>query len=242
MMKKINGVVYKATSPSGKKYIGITITSLKERIRLHVKEANRGSHFPFHTAIRKYGAENICWEIIDVAMSWEDLCELERKYIAEYDSKNNGYNMTLGGEGTYGLKYDSEWCAANSKRRKAYFSNQENRYKQSVANKKAHDENPDQAKQHSLFTKKRFTKSEEREKIAGGMRRFLSDPNNLTVHSIQRGAKPFLVYKDGKVVGEWLTQWQCARDLGLNVSHINACLHGTRKSHRGFTFKLKSEP
>ena len=114
MMKKINGLVYKATSPSGKKYIGITITPLRERIRLHVKEANRGSHFPFHTAIRKYGAENIRWEIIDVATSWEDLCELERKYIAEYDSKNNGYNMTLGGEGTYGLKYDSEWCTANS--------------------------------------------------------------------------------------------------------------------------------
>jgi len=240
MMKKIEGLVYKATSPTGKTYIGITITPLKERIRLHVKEANRGSRFPYHTAIRKYGSDNICWEIIDVATSWEDLCELERKYIAQYDSKNNGYNMTLGGEGTYGVKYSSEWCAANSMRRKAYFSNPDNRHKQPISNKKAHAENPDQAKQHSLFMKKRFTKSEERGKIAGGMKRFLSDPNNLTVHSIQRGAKPFLVYKDGKVVGEWLAQWQCARDLGLNVSHMNACLHGVRKSHRGFTFKHKS--
>lgn len=239
IINNINGLVYKATSPSGKMYIGITITSLKERARLHVKEANSGSSLPFHASIRKYGADKILWEIIDTANYWEDLCELEIKYIVEYDSKKNGYNMTLGGEGTYGLKHNDEWCAANSKRRKMYFQNPANKRKQSIANKKAHIENPNQAKQHSAFTKKRFTEPEERNKIASGMIKFLSDPNNLLLHSIQRGARPFFVYKGETIVGEWLTQWQCARDLGLNVSHINACLHATRKSHRGFTFKYK---
>ena len=80
-MKKINGLVYKATSPSGKIYMGITITSLKERKRLHIKETNSGSRLPFHAAIRKYGADNILWEIIDTATSWEELCELERKHV-----------------------------------------------------------------------------------------------------------------------------------------------------------------
>ena len=241
LLKKIKGSVYKVTSPSGKIYIGITITSLKERRRLHVKEANSGSRLPFHAAIRKYGADNMLWEIIDTAASWEELCELERKYIAEYDSKNSGYNMTLGGEGTYGLKHSDKWCAANSRRRRVYFQKPANRRKQSIANKKAHAENPNQAKQHSTFTKKRFTKPEEREKVAAGMRKFLSDPNNRVLHSVERGAMPFLVYKAGNIIGEWLTQWQCARDLGLNVSHINACLHGTRKSHGGFTFRYKVE-
>ncbi len=241
IMKKINGLVYKATSPSGKIYIGITITSLKERKRLHVKEANSGSRLPFYAAIRKYGADKILWEIIDTATSWEELCELERKYIAEHDSKNNGYNMTLGGEGTYGLKHNDEWCAANSKRRRVYFQDPANKRKQSIANKKAHTENPNQAKQHSAFTKKRFTEPEERRKVAAGMKTFLSDPNNRVLHSVQRGARPFLVYKGENIVGKWLTQWQCARDLGLNVSHINSCLHGTRKSHGGLTFKYKVE-
>jgi len=238
-MKEIKGLVYKATSPSGKVYIGITITPLKERIRLHLREVDRGSHRPFHNAIRKYGSENIHWEIIDTATSWKELCELEKKYIAEHDSKNNGYNMTLGGEGTHGITHSLEWRAADSVRRKAYFSNPDNRHKQSIANKVAHAENPDQAKQHARFMKERFTEPEEKDKIADGMRRFLSDPDNRAAHSIQRGAKPFIVCKDGEVVGEWLTQWQCARDLGLDVSHINACLHGSRRSHRGFTFRYK---
>ena len=240
-MSKINGLVYKAASPSGKIYIGITIASLKERQRLHAKEAAHGSCLHFHAAIRKYGADNILWEVIDTASSWPELCELERKYIAEYDSKNSGYNMTLGGEGTYGLKHDDEWCAANSKRHRVYFRDPANRRKQSIANKKAHSENPNQAKQHSVFTKKRFTRPEERSKVAEGMKEFLSDPSNRVLHSVQRGARPFLVYKDETILGEWLTQWQCARDLGLDVSHINACLHGTRKSHGGFTFKYKVE-
>jgi len=241
IMKKINGLVYKATSSSGKIYIGITIASLKERKRLHVKEANSGSRFPFHAAIRKYGAEKILWEIIDTATSWKDLCELERKYIAEYDSKKNGYNRTLGGDGTYGLKHNDEWCTANSERRKVYFQDPANKRKQSISNKKAHTENPNQAKQHSAFTKKRFTEPGERRKVAARMKTFLSDPNNRALHSVQRGARPFLVYKGKNIVGEWLTQWQCARDLGLNVSHINACLHGSRKSHGGFTFKYEVE-
>lgn len=240
-MKKIDGLVYRAMSPSGKIYIGITITSLKERKRLHAKAARTGSQFPFHAAINKYGMDNILWETIESATTWEKLCELERQYIAEYDSKNNGYNATLGGEGTYGLKHNDEWCAANSQRRRVFFQDPANKRKQSIANKKAHTENPDQAKQHSAFTKKRFTEPEERRKVAAGMQTFLSDPNNRVLHSVQRGARPFLVYEGGNIVGEWLTQWQCARDLGLNVSHINACLHETRQSHGGFTFKYKVE-
>jgi len=240
-MKKINGLVYKATSPSGKTYIGITITSLKERKRLHEKDAKKGSQLPFHAAINKYGVDEISWEIIDHATTWEKLCELEKRYIAHYNSTRDGYNVALGGEGTYGVKHDDEWCAGNSKRRRAYFQDPTNRRKQSIANKKAHIENPHQAKQHSAFMKKRYAKADARGKTAMGMIRFLSNPQNRMLHSVQRGARPFLAYKAGSIVGEWLTQWECARDLGLNVSHINACLHGARKSHGGFTFHYKAE-
>lgn len=113
-VKKINGLVYRATSPNGKIYIGITVTSLKERKRRHMRDTNSGSRLPFHAAIRKYGADNILWEILDTAASWKELCELERGHIAAYYATTNGYNLTLGGEGTYGLKHGDEWCAANS--------------------------------------------------------------------------------------------------------------------------------
>ncbi len=235
----VNGIVYKATSPSGKVYIGITITTLKERIRTHLRGVKKGFKIAFHEAIRKYDLKNIKWEIIDTAKTWDELCKLETKYIKLYDSYNNGYNLTLGGEGTFGLKYDEEWCIQNSKIRKTFFQDPNNREIQSLANKRAHDENPNQAIDHSRFMKERYTRESEREKTAEGMRRFLSDSVNRKQHSIQRGAKTFLVYKDGKFIGEWLTQRGCARELNLDFAHINSCLHGKGKSHRGYTFKYK---
>ncbi|MBN2029419.1 hypothetical protein JW824_04175 [bacterium] len=235
--KSINGIVYKATSPSGKIYIGITITTLKERIRIHLRSVKKGSRTPFHDAIRKYDSKNISWEIIDRATEWKELCELEKKYIRFYDSFTNGYNLTLGGEGTYGLKYDEEWCKRNSEIRKKLFQNPENRRMQSLANKKAHQDNPEQAKEHSKFMLMRYNKESEREKTAEEMRKYLSDPQNRKIHSIQRGAKSFLVFKNEKYIGEWLTQRQCARYLNLDFSHINSCLHGKRNSHKGYIFK-----
>jgi hypothetical protein len=112
---------------------------------------------------------------------------------------------------------------------------------QSLANKRAHEEYPEQAIDHSKFMGERYKDKSEREKTADGMRKYLSDPDNRRKHSVQRGAKPFLVYKDGKLIGEWLTQRECARDLNLNYSHINRCLYGKRSSHGGYTFKYKHQ-
>lgn len=239
IQKLIEGIVYKATSPSGKVYVGITITTLKERIRLHLRSVRKGSRLPFHEAIRKYKPENIIWEIIDNADRWNELCTLEKKYIKLFNSYKNGYNLTLGGEGTFGLKHDEEWCIKNSKIRKKFFQNPLNRKMQSNANKKAHIDNPKQAVEHSSFMKKRYKKETEREKTAEGMRKYLRNPHNRKIHSIQRGAKPFLVYKDEIFVGEWLTQRECARDLDLDYAHISTCLHGKRISHKGYVFKYK---
>ena len=235
--EKVKGIVYKATSPSGKVYIGITITPLKERKRTHLRNVKNGSETPFHNAIRKYKMRNIKWEIIDRGDKWDDLCALEIKYIEMFDSYRNGYNLTKGGEGTFGLKHNEEWCSRNSEIRKRYFEDPQNKEMQSLANKLAHEENPQQAIEHSRFMKERYKKKSEREKTAKEMRDYLSDPQNRETHSIQRGAKPFYVFKNGKAVGKWLTQRGCAQDLNLTFSHINHCLHGRRKSHKGYTFK-----
>jgi len=239
--KEINGIVYKATSPSGKVYIGITITPLIERKRTHLRAVEGGSELPFHNAIRKYKMKNIKWEILDSADSWNELCDLEMKYIDEFDSYHNGYNLTLGGEGTFGLIPSKEWCKQNSDIRKEFFRDPRNRVMQSLANKRAHEENPEQAIDHSKSMRERYKNKSEREKTADGMKKYLSDPDNRRKHSVQRGAKPFLVYKDGKLIGEWLTQRECARDLNLDFSHINRCLYGKRRSHGGYTFKYKHQ-
>ena len=59
--------------------------------------------------------------------------------------------------------------------------------------------------------------------------------------AIVKGGKPFNVYtKDNKFIGTWLNQAQCCKDLNLkSKGHISNCLHGRRKSYKGYIFKHK---
>ena len=94
--------IYKATSATtGKVYIGQTTQTLQERISQHNSHAyGHQYNYHFHNAIRKYGAEDFTYEIIeDDIESIQTLNEREKYWIAYYDSYYNGYNSTLGGEG-----------------------------------------------------------------------------------------------------------------------------------------------
>lgn len=92
--------VYCYTTPSNKKYIGITKNSLKQRLK-------SGYNKYFTNAINKYGYENIQIEILEENLSLEEASQKERYYIHLYDTTNRdkGYNITSGGEGGQGF-YD----------------------------------------------------------------------------------------------------------------------------------------
>ncbi len=97
------GIIYKATSPSGKVYIGQTIHSLRFRKGKHSGKANckksNTYNTKFYKAIRKYGTNQFCWEVIYSDIIIEKLNKLEIKTIREYNSFNRGYNSTEGGVG-----------------------------------------------------------------------------------------------------------------------------------------------
>ena len=169
-----NLIVYKAISPSKNIYIGITSKSLNERIYYHnnYSKNNKKSNRHFSNAINKYGIENIKFEIIDYAISWEELCELEKYWIGYYDSYNNGYNMTLGGEGSLGYKYNDKMMENYLKYRnehpefnknisiklKEYFSKESNRLKQSNKRKMYYLKHPE-AKRKCQKLKKNIIKT-----------------------------------------------------------------------------------
>jgi len=106
------GIIYKATSPSGKVYIGQTSNRLIQRKCQHFSDANnknrRSYDSAFPRALRKYGKSKIVWEILYENIPWEQLNDLEVVTIAEYDSFYNGYNSTLGGKGNVGYKHTDE--------------------------------------------------------------------------------------------------------------------------------------
>jgi group I intron endonuclease len=86
---------------NNKSYIGYTKTSIATRLKQHIRAAKKGQKTYFSNAIRKYGTDNIiteCVEILDCENN--TLPQKREKYWIEfYDSFENGYNLTKGGEG-----------------------------------------------------------------------------------------------------------------------------------------------
>lgn len=55
-----------------------------------------------------------------------------------------------------------------------------------------------------------------------------------------RSKKPFLCFKDGELIGEFLSQADTADILNLKSSEICAVLRGEQNTTRGYTFKYKN--
>ena len=94
------GVIYKITNKiNGKIYIGLTTVPLKERWKNHCTSVGKVNR-PLYNSMNKYGIDNFIIEEIDKTDDYQKLGELERYYIAFYNSTDRtiGYNMTYGGE------------------------------------------------------------------------------------------------------------------------------------------------
>lgn len=97
------GVIYKATSPSGKSYVGQTKYTAEKRWKQHVNEANCKQFHQcraLNEAIKKYGGDNFILEIL-LECSNDELNDWEEEYIeSENTLYPNGYNLTRGGHNT----------------------------------------------------------------------------------------------------------------------------------------------
>jgi hypothetical protein len=84
---------------------------------------------------------------------------------------------------------------------------------------------------------KACTTDEHREKLRQIAINQFSTTESRRDMAISKGGKPFKVSKNGKFVGEWVNQAECAKDLNLFQSAINKCLKGVYKSSKGFKFE-----
>ena len=112
--------IYKHTcNINNKSYIGKTKrdidTRFNEHIRRSLREDTRLSHFEY--ALRKYGEDNFTSELLQDNIKDEIANDREIYWIEYYDTFNNGYNMTKGGDGAalfgknngmYGKKHSKE--------------------------------------------------------------------------------------------------------------------------------------
>ena len=97
--------IYKTTNNiNNKQYVGYKTKSVKSTLNYY------GSGKYLKRAINKYSKENFTKTILyrDIK-SFTKLCHLERECIRLFDTFNNGYNLTKGGEGTLGRKHTLEY-------------------------------------------------------------------------------------------------------------------------------------
>lgn len=100
------GYIYKITNTENQQvYIGQTRRSYTERWAEHLRDREKEPYcnWPLYRMLNKVSPEKIKWEIIEEVDN-QLLNEREQYWIEQYDSYNNGYNATLGGDAGY--KYD----------------------------------------------------------------------------------------------------------------------------------------
>lgn len=100
------GQIYKITNIlNGLVYIGQTKYNAINRYNAHM---NTYKNTRFYNSIHKYGSKNFILEILEDNVPVDKLDEREIYYIALYDSYHNGYNETIGGNGTIGYHFTGE--------------------------------------------------------------------------------------------------------------------------------------
>jgi len=94
-----NYSVYVHTSPSGKKYVGVT--SKSPEIRWNYGYGYCRNVY-FWRAIKKYGWDNFIHEVVASNLTQYEALYMEIDLIKKYDSFKHGYNLSYGGEGLPG--------------------------------------------------------------------------------------------------------------------------------------------
>ena len=109
--------LYKITNTENNKcYVGWTGRTVSDRWQRHKNDALKNKdNRKFYNAIRKYGTE--CWQVETLleVFSVEEAKSKEIELIEKFDSYQQGYNATKGGDGNNGIIMSLESNLARSK-------------------------------------------------------------------------------------------------------------------------------
>jgi group I intron endonuclease len=209
----MKGIIYKLTcNITGKVYIGKTCRGLNARIRDHIYAAKKNSQYHIHRAIRKYGINNFKFEELIQDIDTE-LDNLEKQYIKLYNSKEEGYNLTEGGEGTLGRLHTEEFKQNMSKRTKGEL-------------------NPNYGRHHTEESKKKISSSH-------NWKGKKQKPESIYKSVIAKGGKPFIIMKDNVELETFISIRECARKYNLDNSCIAKCLKNMPKYKTVKQYKFK---
>jgi group I intron endonuclease len=106
--------IYKITNPQGKVYIGQS-KDIFARFHQYHREDKRSMGVKLAESIDKYGSDNHFYEIVeecDITL----LDEREKFYINQLNTKENGLNSTIGGNGLIQHSLESRRAISNARK------------------------------------------------------------------------------------------------------------------------------
>lgn len=231
-----NYSVYCHTSPSNKKYVGISC-NLEKRW-------NNGKgyikNYLFYRAIEKYGWDNFKHEILYNQLTLEEAGKIEKQLIAEWNLTNPqfGYNLREGGNGNF----------SNESRRLMSISRLNNknsvgRHLSLETRQKISESLKQYYKTHTPTMTNKKQSEETKEKLRN---RKISDETKLKMkqnHADVSGeknpsAKPIRQLDlNGNILEEFAYATLASRKFNLDLSSIIKCCRGKAKTCGGYKWE-----
>lgn len=258
--------IYKSTCLStGKSYIGFDSrwpSRKREHMAAYQLEQN---NVVFYNAIRKYGWEDFEWEVLYQSIDRDHtLNEMENYFIEQYRTYIHfedccGYNMTLGGDGTFGYKHTEHYKKQRSVRMKLLRRDLKSTYNSEeycqlmkkvnkrIANdpivkekryKKQRETNQTEEtkKKRSIASKEHSNKPEIREGRSIRMKEKMSIEEERKKIS-DFFAKKYLISNPDNVSFEIVNLTKFCKDNGLSYTAISAVSQGKRNHHKHWRCK-----
>jgi group I intron endonuclease len=228
--------VYKHTSPSGKVYIGITCLKPEKRF-----SNGRGydKRTVFGKAIKKYGWNNFKHEILFSELTETEAKSKEKELIEQHNSTSReyGYNMSLGGDGTPGVKKSDEQRKEISRRitgkGNPFYGKKHTKETKSLISQNHADFNGENHPSYGL------TRSEESRKRMSKSHADVSGENNP---NWGKGNQVIQIdVNTGETIKSYRSIARAAKATGTNRISIGHCCNGRHKTANGYIWKYAEE-
>lgn len=217
MVMQANNIIYKVTNQeTNEVYIGVTTKSLEKRKTDHLQKSQKKVGSCFQEAIATYGPSAFNWTQIDTATSSNELAEKEKKYILQYDSKENGYNSDSGG----GFKKTVYQFDLNGNLIASFDGLKE------IQLTLGHD-------------KRRVSTACITATLWKGTYWSYAQNNTFKKVTDSRKKEVLQLSVDGKIIAKYLSVSEASRKSGISKTCISRCCRGERSSSSGFIWKYQ---
>jgi group I intron endonuclease len=199
------GLIYMLTSPSNKRYVGQTVTTVAKRVKQHCQPSSGCK--AIRDAIKKYKIENFKIETI-IQCNNSELNDYEIHFIAHYDTfGKNGYNLTKGGDGNKGYKHTEESKRKISEAQKGKYIGEKNHF---------------YGKHHSEETRKKISEKHKGKILTEEHKRKLSEAGKGRKHSEESKKLMSEAQKGRKHTEETKRKLSEARRKSYKITYYNS--------------------